>query len=419
MTIGELIRQAFRNLKMNKLRSTLSMLGITWGIISVVVLASFGSGIREMLHTRMTKIGEGIVFVSPGRTSKPFGGYKAGRRVRFEMRDIEAIRLQCPSVALVIPVTRRYFIVKHGTEARDTDIRGVVPEARFLRRIEIEEGRFINQDDVRRYRRFCVLGGEIKERLFRQDQTVGETVKIGGVRFKVIGVAKKKGNTMVNVGSREDYQVYIPITTHMNILSGSRYLEWIQFKPKSPELASKAVEEVKRTLASIHDFAPTDAAMGLSTLTGAIWIFDLAQFVGMMEMVGIAMSVFFGAVSVITLSIGGVGVMNIMRVAVIERTREIGVRKALGAKRRDILLQFLFEALVITFIGGFIGFLISITLIFGYNQLPLPEMAPPGDLSFTVLLWSMAVMVTVGLVSGVVPARKAASVDPVESLRYE
>jgi putative ABC transport system permease protein len=418
MTIGELIKQAFRNLRMNKLRSILSMLGITWGIISVVVLASFGNGIRTMFRTQMTKIGENIVFVFPGHTSKPFGGYRAGRRVRFELKDVEAIQMQCPSVERVIPCARRYFMVKHGIEARDTDIRGVVPAARSLRNIDIEEGRFINQDDVRGNRRFCVLGGEIKEMLFKKNEAVGEIVKIGGIRFKVIGVAKSKAQQMGTIGSRDDYQVYIPITTHMNILYGSRYLWTIQFQPKSPELANKAIDEVSRTLASIHHFALSDATVGLST-TGAIWIFDLAQLVKMMEMIGIAMTVFFGLVGVITLSIGGVGVMNIMRVSVIERTREIGLRKAVGARRRDILLQFLSEALVITFIGGALGFLIGVSLIFGYNQLPLPEMAPRGDLSFAVLLWSIAVMVAVGIISGVVPARKAASFDPIESLRYE
>jgi ABC-type antimicrobial peptide transport system permease subunit len=419
MTVGELIKQAFRNLRINKLKSILSMLGITWGIISVVVLASFGNGIREMFRREMTTIGKNIVFVWPGRTSKPFGGYKAGRQVRFEMKDVEAVRLQCPSVAVVLPCARRLFMVKHGVEAREIDIRGVVSETRFLRNIEIEEGRFINRDDVRRNQRFCVLGAEVKEKLFRRDQAVGGTVKIRGMRFKVIGVAKRKDQHIAIVGSEDNDQVYIPVTTHMNILSGSRYLWAIQFRPKSPELANKAIDEVNRTLASIHNFSPADASREFSTTTGAIFFVDFAYFTRVMEMIGIAMTVFFGVAGIITLSIGGVGVMNIMRVAVIERTREIGIRKALGARRRDILFQFLFEALVITFIGGFLGFFISIMLLFGYNQAPLPGTAPRCDLSLGVLLWSVAVMVAVGLIFGIVPARKAASLEPIESLRYE
>jgi len=419
MTIGELIKQAFRNLRMNKLRSTLSLLGITWGIISVVVLMGFGNGIRVMFHRQMTKIGENIVFVFPGRTSKPYGGYKAGRDVHFELKDVEAIRLQCPSVGVVVPCARKWFMIKHGIEARETDVRGVVPEARLLRNIEIEEGRFINQDDVRRHRRFCVLGAEIKERLFKQNQAVGETVKIAGVRFKVIGVAKKKNQQMATIGSQDDLQVYVPITTHMNILSGTRYLWTIQFKPVSPALTDEAVDEVRKTLASLHNFSPEDAMTSGFSFTGAVIFFNLAQFVKMMEMIGIAMTVFFGIVGVITLFIGGVGVMNIMRVSVVERTREIGIRRAVGARKKDILLQFLFEALVITFIGGLFGYLIGLSLIFAYNHAPLPETAPRGEFSLGMFLISIAVMVGIGLVSGILPAKKAASLDPIEALRYE
>jgi putative ABC transport system permease protein len=418
MMMGELIRQAFRNLKMNKLRSTLSMLGITWGIVSVVVLVSFGNGIRLMFLRELDKIGGNIVYVFPGHTTKPFGGYKAGRRVRFEIKNVEAIRLRCPNVGLVIPAARAYLLVKRGTEARRTDIRGVVPEAKFLRNINIEEGRFVNQDDVKENRRFCVLGGRIKERLFKKNQAVGKAIKIKGERYRVIGVAKKK-EALRGIYSNDDDQIYIPITTHMKVLTGSRYLWSIQFQPKSLAVADEAIDEVRRTLASIHNFSPADASMmGLSSTSGAIWFFNFAYFVKIFELIGIGMTILFGLVGVITLSIGGVGVMNIMRVAVIERTREIGIRKSVGARKRDILLQFLFEALIITFIGGFIGFTLGVIIILAYNQLPLPQMAPRVEPSLGVFLWSIGVMVAVGLLSGVIPARKAASIDPIESLRY-
>jgi len=412
MDLKEVARQGLSNLRANKLQSILTMCGITWGITAVVVLAGWGIGLRGMLGEGMTKIGKKLILVYPGHTGKEFGGYKAGRDIRFTLKDVEAITASCPSVEYAIPAARGYFITKRGIENRSIDTRGVVPEARIVRNFEIAQGRFINQEDIRRRRRFCVLGAEAKERLFKSNDALGEEIRIRGISFKVIGIAKAKGQQMSTFGSRDDGQILVPFTTAQALLTGSRYLWMIQVQPYHKEESKKAEAEVRKALATLHNFSPDDEE--------ALQIFNMLDYLIMMERMSTALNIFMGVVSVVTLLVGGVGVMNIMLVSVAERTREIGVRKAIGAKARDILLQFLAEAGTIVLIGGGVGILLGMGMIYLGQKLPKPSsFFPEPVLSPSVFIWAMAVMIAIALFSGTLPARRAARLDPVEALHYE
>jgi len=412
MDLKEVARQGLSNLRANKLQSILTMCGITWGITAVVVLAGWGVGLHGMFGEGMIKIGKKLILVFPRHTGKEFGGYKAGRDIRFTIKDIEAIKASCPSVEYAIPAARGNFLTKKGVESRLIDTRGVVPEARIVRNFQISQGRFINHEDIRRHRRFCVLGAEAKQRLFKSDDALGEEIRIKGISFKVVGIAKAKGQQMSTFGSPDDGQILVPFTTAQALLTGSRYLWMIQVQPYTKELAKKAESEARKALANLHNFSPDDEE--------ALQVFNMLDYLQMIERMSTALNIFMGAVSVITLLIGGVGVMNIMLVSVAERTQEIGVRKAIGAKARDILLQFLAEAGTIVLIGGIAGILLGIGVIYLGQKLPSPSaIFPLPVLSPWVLLWATGVMFAIALFSGALPARRAAKLDPVEALRYE
>ncbi|MFB0519151.1 MAG: ABC transporter permease [Acidobacteriota bacterium] len=412
MDLKEVARQGLSNLRTNKLQSILTMCGITWGIAAVMVLAGWGIGLRGMFGEGMTKIGKKIIIVVAGQTGKEFGGYKAGRNIRFTTKDIEAIKASCPSVEYAIPVAHGNFFTKMGIESRSIDTRGVVPEARIVRNFEIAQGRFINQEDIRRNRRFCVLGAEAKERLFKSNDALGEEIRIKGIRFKVVGINKAKGAQMGTLGSLDDEQILVPFTTAKALLTGSRYLWMIQVQPYTEELAKKAEAEVRKALATLHKFPPDDEE--------AVEIYNMLDNLKIFQRMSTTLSIFMVVVSVVTLLVGGVGVMNIMLVSVAERTREIGLRKAIGAKARDILFQFLAEAGTIVLIGGIVGILLGIGIIYLGQTIPKPSsFFPLPELSPLVLLWATGVMIAIALFSGSLPARRAARLDPVETLHYE
>lgn len=412
MAISDFMGQSLRNLRANKLRTALTMLGIIWGIVAVIVLVSFGVGLKNQYYEGMTKIGRKLIFVSGGFTSSDVGGYKAGRPIRLTLKDAEAIKARCPAVEVVAPSVLGDYVVKSGTENRTIQIRGVVPESKLIRRFDIGAGRFFNQEDIRRRRRFCILGDEVRKRLFGERRDViGQRISIKGIRFTIIGLLVRKGEQMSSFNRPDDELILVPTTTSLSLLRGSKYLWTIWTQPYSVDEATKAEQQIRRVMAELHHFAVDDK--------DALTIFNMPYYLKMVEMMAVALNIFLAAVSVITLFIGGVGVMNIMLVSVVERTREIGIRKSLGAKRKDILFQFMAEALIITFIGGIIGFLLGTGICMIVNQLDLPIFFPKPEFSPLVVILSIIVMVVVGVFSGTVPANQAAKLDPVEALRYE
>lgn len=412
MLLKEIIKQAFNNLRVNKLRSILTLFGISWGIIAIMILLGWGFGVKDFVSVGMSRIGENLIVVLPGHTSKGLGGYKAGRPITPEIKDIEAIKIQCSTVKYVAPVFNRRYDVKVGNTTRSQRIRGIAPETKTVNNWEVAEGRFINKSDMKERRRFVFLGAEIKKTLFgKENSVVGKELKINGIRFKVVGVAKSKKPQMSQINGPDDEQILIPFTTAQSLWGDNKKVDFLFIVPEDPGKSSECVKEIRTILAKRHNFMPDDEE--------ALWISDLTYYKNLMNIMLLGMNILLGVVGITTLFIGGIGVMNIMLVSVQERTREIGIRKAVGAKKRDIKFQFLAETLVITILGGIIGLFIGTALLWFVSILPLPEYIPLPQNSFLLTSIVIFVMILTGVISGYIPAKKAANLLPIQALQYE
>ncbi len=412
MHFSEIIRQAFADLKTNVLRSTLTLFGIIWGIMAIMILLGWGFGFRDMMWEGMHKIGEDLLLLIPGHTSIGVGGYKSGRPVVPEMKDIEAIQIQCPSVAEINPQISQWYYVKGETESRQYNIRGVLPIAKKMNNWQVAKGRFITEDDVKNRRRFAFIGNNIKEQLYsKESNLVGKKIKIHGVSFLIIGVAVEKKLQLSTINSRHDDQVLIPLSTAQQLWGDGKSLDLVFATPKENQKSSQVVTEIRAVMAERHHFDPEDKE--------ALMIFEFAFYEKMFNLLSLGLNILLGLIGIITLFIGGVGVMNIMFVSVQERTREIGIRKAVGAKKRDIRLQFLAESLFITMLGGFVGFLLGSALLGAISLLPLPPYIPLPKNSIELSLIVVFVMILTGVVSGYIPAKRAAEMQPVKALQYE
>jgi ABC-type antimicrobial peptide transport system permease subunit len=409
---SEIIKQAFQDLKSNKLRSTLTLFGIVWGIMAIMILLGWGFGFRDYMLEGMGKIGEDLVVVIPGHTSIGVGGYKTGRPIVPELDDMEAIQIQCPSVAEINPQIGRFYQVKVETEAREYSIRGVLPVAKKMNNWQVAKGRFISEDDIRNRRRFAFIGNNVKEQLFSEESNpVGQKIKIRGVSFLIVGVGVEKELQMSTINSRHDDQLLIPLSTALQLWGDGRSLDLVFATPKENAKSSQVVSEIRNVLAERHRFDPEDEE--------ALFILEFAFFEKMFNLLSLGLNILLGLIGVITLFIGGIGVMNIMFVSVQERTREIGILKAVGAKKRDIRLQFLAESLVITMIGGATGFLLGSALLGAVNLLPLPPYVPLPQNSLDLSLIVVFVMILTGVISGYIPAKNAAEMEPAAALQYE
>ena len=409
---SDIIKQAFIDLKANKLRSTLTLFGIIWGIMAIMILLGWGFGFRDYMWEGMGKIGKDLVVFIPGHTSIGVGGYKTGRPVVPEFDDIEAIKIQCPSVAEVNPQISRYYQVKSETEARQYNIRGVLPAAKKMNNWQVAKGRFISQDDIRNRRRFAFIGNNVRKQLFGEEpDPVGQKIKIRGVSFLVVGAAVEKELQMSTINSRHDDQVLVPLSTAQQLWSDGKSLDLVFATPKDRTKSGQVVTEIRSVLAERHNFDPRDEE--------ALMIFEFAFFEKMFNLLSLGLNILLGLIGIITLFIGGVGVMNIMFVSVQERTREIGILKAIGAKKREIRLQFLAEALFITMLGGFIGFLLGSALLGAVNLLPLPPYIPLPQNSLELSLIVVFVMILTGVISGYIPAKNAADLEPAKALQFE
>lgn len=410
---GDLGKQALGALKHNRRRSLLTMLGMAWGIATVVLLLAYGSGFENALMIAFRTFGGNLVGIFPGHTSLQAGGTKAGTQIRLTRDDMEYLRAEVPMITRISPEVDKQSLVSFGTRSASYNVHGIYSSYEKIRALEVGEGAFFGEQDDFTHSRVAVIGSMVKKKLFSGENALGESIRLDGISYKVIAVLR---HTISNGDEDMNSIVYVPYSA-MSDLKNSYYLDGIFMDYEGDH--GKCVNAVRNSMAFHHSFDPKDDR--------AIFVFDAVKDLADLTVITVGIKILLGFIGLLTLGIGGVGLMNIMLVSVTQRTREIGVEKALGAHRWHILFQFLAEALVITAMGGLLGVVLAYLISWSVGSLTLwsafIEDASEGDIHLYIdtatLIWSTVILSFVGIVSGMLPAIKAARLDPIEALRYE
>ena len=417
MVLSDLIRDVFRTLWAHKLRTFLTMFGIAWGIVSIVLMVAAGEGLRKGQADQARNLGKDIMIVFHGRTSLQAGGTRAGRAVRWDDSDVQAVESEGPDCQYAIPELEKGDVRTHSNYNNAAFlVTGSYPEFGDIRSLTVGRGRFYNWDDEREGRRVAFLGTDAAKQLFPEGRNpLGENVYLNEIPYLVVGVMEKKKQDSSYDGwdvnkvfvpfsaMRRDFPDKPPGTAHT--------FDQLLVTPKSVQQHEACKHQVRAALAKMHRYDPTDKE--------ACPIWDTVQEAKAFTQMTDGMKYFLGAVGVVTLFLGGIGVMNVMMVAVRERTREIGVRKALGAPARSILKQFFVEALIIALVSGGFGLAVAYGLCWLVDLMPMPDFFAGLLPTWQSGLLACSMLSAIAIFSAMIPARRAASIDPIEALRFE
>jgi len=415
--LEELLAHVWSSLLRNKLRSFLTMAGIAWGVASIVIIVAMGDGFKEAQYDNMRTLGENIIILFPGRTEKQAGGQRAGKYIRLNYEDVREIRAECFRVKLAAGELQNQVRAASPFNDGSFSALGVEPLYPKIRTIPVARGRFITEEENAAAARVVVLGDNVRKKLFGERPVEpGASVMLNGLPFRIGGLMPPKTQNSSYSGMDSD-KIFIPYSTMLRDMpprnSGFRLgdVSNIVFVPASLNETRAAREQVLRVLARNHDFDPEDK--------GAVYIWDTIEDVRMVNGIFTSMTYFLGTIALVTLTLGGVGVMNIMLISVTERTQEIGLRKAIGATRGRILLDYLLEGVLLAVTSGLCGWALSYGIASAVNTLPKQELFAGLPVSGTTTAIAFAALGVIAVISSIWPAWRAASLTPVQALSYE